>query len=160
MRYNFHADCGLVTDACKGSDTRNEAQNYPFCNVLEGWIQGFPEGSPTSKGIANLLLPPANGNIARGKVIFSEVCVILFTGGFLFDITFCLVAWSHFPSRGVSVSGPMFLLGGISVQGSLCLGRSLSRVVLSRGVSVNGSLSGGLCLGSLSRPPDRDTPVW
>ena len=50
-------------------------------------------------------------------------------GGSLYDVTFCLAAWSHVPSGGISVSRPMFLMG------CLCLwshvpsgGRSLSLV--------------------------------
>ena len=45
--------------------------------------------------------------------------VILFTGGrwSMYDVTSCLAVWSHVPSWwGVSISGPMFLPGG------LCLG--------------------------------------
>ena len=50
----------------------------------------------------------------------------------LYEVTSCLDAWSHVPSRGVSVSDPRFLPGrslsgvGIYVQG----------VSLSRGLSV------------------------
>ena len=62
---------------------------------------------------------------------------------------------------------------GVSVQGSLCPGESLSRVLCPgfsvQGISVRGLCPGGLCLGvcpwgslSLDRcqgdPPDRDSP--
>ena len=51
--------------------------------------------------------------------------------GSLYDVTSCLAAWSHVPSGGVSVSGPMFLLRG-----------SLSRgLALCSGVGVGGCLS-------------------
>ena len=33
--------------------------------------------------------------------------------GSLYDATCCLAAWSHVPSREVSVSSPMFLLGAL-----------------------------------------------
>ena len=67
---------------------------------------------------------------------FTGVC--LSTGGSLYDVTSCLAAWSHVPSRGplslapcsfqgVSVPGRMFFLGGFSVQGNLCPEGSLSR---------------------------------
>ena len=84
-----------------------------------------------------------------GKVMFSHLCVILFTVGSL--------------SRGVSVWGGLCLRGslsrgvsvqGISVQGVLCLKGSLCpEGFLSRRVSVQGgSVQGNLCPGgSLSR---------
>ena len=51
-----------------------------------------------------------------GKVIFSQVSVHRRKS--LYDATSCLVAWSHVPSKGVSVSGRMFLRGrGVSFQG-------------------------------------------
>ena len=53
--------------------------------------------------------------------------VILFTGR---GVSICLAAWSHVPSRGISVPGPMFFWGGggvLSKEG-LCPGEgSLSR---------------------------------
>ena len=50
-----------------------------------------------------------------GKVMILLASVILSTGrrGSLYDVTSCLAAWYHVPSMGVSVSGPMFLLGGL-----------------------------------------------
>ena len=42
-------------------------------------------------------------------------------GGSLYDDTSCLAAWSRVPSAGVSVSGPMFLLG-VSVKWGLYQG--------------------------------------
>ena len=75
--------------------------------------------------------------------MFLHMSVILSTGrGSLYDVTSYLAAWSHVPSgEGVSIPGPLFLLG------NLCVGRSLSRGSLSRWASVQGrSLSrGGLC---------------
>ena len=93
-----------------------------------------------------LLLP---GNEVGGNVIFSQACVSHSVhgrwvgGGSLYDVTSCLAAWSHVPSR-VSVSGSMFLPGGlcpggVSVQRSFCPGEV--------------SVPGGLCQGD---PPDRD----
>ena len=62
------------------------------------------------------LLPPANE--VWGKVMFSQASVCP-RGGFLYDVTSCLAAWSHVP--------------GGTVEGGLCLGGFLSR---GRGVSV------------------------
>ena len=39
--------------------------------------------------------------------------------GSLYELAYCLAAWSHVPSRAVSIPGPMFLLG-VSVEGGLC----------------------------------------
>ena len=81
-----------------------------------------------------------------GKVMFSEACVShSVRGGSLCDVTPCLAAWSHVPSRGslslVSCSFHWGISLGVPIQGSLC-GR----------VSVGGSLSrGSLPMGSLSR---------
>ena len=49
-----------------------------------------------------------------GKVMFSHLCVILCTGGWVYDVTSCLAAWCHVPSMGMSlpVWGAMFLWGG------------------------------------------------
>ena len=76
------------------------------------------------------LLPPENE--VWCKVIFPEASLMsIWGGGPLYDVIFCLAAWSHVPSRG------------------LC---PWSRV-------PGGSLCKGLCLGSLSREsPYRDTP--
>ena len=63
-------------------------------------------------------------------------------GRSLYDVTSCLAAWSHVPSGGFSVPGPMFLPAG------LCLG---------------GLCPGGRCLGwgSLSgRPPCMVKSGW
>ena len=54
--------------------------------------------------------------------VFTPVC--LFTLGSLYDVTSCLTAWSHVPSKAVSVSGPMFLLGGLPPEG---VGQTLPR---------------------------------
>ena len=76
-------------------------------------------------------------------------------GGSLYNVNSCLAAWSHVPSgmgvsvmvpcsfwKEISMPGPMFLLG-VSVQGGFCQG-SLS------GVSVQGSLSGGVSVKRIS----------
>ena len=106
-------------------------------------------------------------------------------GGGVFDATSCLAAWSHVPSRGVLVSGPMFLLGDLCPGGSLSrgvsVGGSLPRSVVSvqewslcpeveslsrgtsvwgrvsvQGISVRGSLSrGGLCQRDPQQRPPR-----
>ena len=75
--------------------------------------------------------------------------VILSTGegGSLYDVTPFLVTWPYVPSReGVSVPGPMFLLGGLCPW---CH-------VHSGGVYIQGiSVQEGLCSGGVSvgRPP-------
>ena len=69
-------------------------------------------------------LPPVNE--VWSKLIFSEASVILSTegeGGGLCMMPL-LAAWSHVPSRGVSVPGPMLHPG--ETLGGLC-GESLSR---------------------------------
>ena len=109
--------------------------------------------------------------------VFTPVCQSFCSGGSPCDVTSCLAAWSHVPSRGVSVSGPMLFPGGslslvpCSFQGGLFLWSH----VPSRGVSFYGPmfLPGGLCLWShvpsrgvsFSGPmflsqglPDRDPP--
>ena len=121
------------------------------------------------------LLPVANK--VWGKVMFLLVSVILFIGVSLYDVTFCLAAWSHVPPKGVSVSVQGSLSGrtsfrrvsfqgvsvqgvsvqevlctGVSVQGGLCPGGSLSSESLSSGFSVQGLCPRCLCpVGSLSR---------
>ena len=49
-------------------------------------------------------------SLGQGNV-FTPVC--LFTWESLYDVTSCLAAWSYVPSKGISVSGPMFLVGGL-----------------------------------------------
>ena len=72
-------------------------------------------------------------SLGQGNV-FTHVCYSVHRGrGSLYDVTSCLVAWSHVPS-GVSVSGPMFLPGDLCPEGTLSEG------------SVR-----GLCSGSLVR---------
>ena len=91
--------------------------------------------------------------------MFLFMCVTLFMGawGSLHDVTTCLAAWSPL-SSGVSVSGPVFILGGLCPGGlypeglhssvrSPSKGVSFQGMSLSKGVSVQGSLS----TGSLSR---------
>ena len=83
--------------------------------------------------------------------------VILFTG--VYNVTSCLAAWSHVPSRGSMGLCPWshvpsrgVSVQGVSVQRGIWLGRSLSRRgSLSRQVSVQ---RGGWW--SLSR----EVPVW
>ena len=61
--------------------------------------------------------------------------------GSLYDVISCLAAWSHVPSGGISVYGPMFLLG-VSISGPMFL----------PGVSVQeGS--------PLQRPPGQRPPL-
>ena len=68
--------------------------------------------------------------------------------GSLYDVTSCLAAWSHVPSRGVSIPGPMFLPGG-----SLCV-ESLSRGSLPRGICDQGiSMKGGVSVKGERDPP-------
>ena len=70
-------------------------------------------------------------SLGEGNV-FTRVCHSFQGRRSLYDITSCLADWSYVPSRGVSVSGHMFLLRGyLSRRGSL-LGWGL----LSKGVSV------------------------
>ena len=94
------------------------------------------------------LLPFANE--VWGKVIFLKR-VSFYSGGTLYYVTSCLTAWSHVPSRKVSVPGPTFLSGSLCLGGSLS-GGSLSRGSLSRGICPGGLyLGGSLSRGSLSR---------
>ena len=65
--------------------------------------------------LPSLLLP---ANEVWGKVMFLDMSVVLFTeGGVLNDVTACLTARSMLLLRGISVAGPMFLPGKVSVQG-------------------------------------------
>ena len=72
-----------------------------------------------------VFLPPANE--VWGKVIFSESFVILSTvhgGGDLCMMSLLVwlpVSMSH---QGISVPGPMFLLGALLCPGGLCPGGS------------------------------------
>ena len=70
-------------------------------------------------------------------------------GGSLYDVTSCLAVWSrsHVPSRGVCVSGPMFLPGGHLCPEGLSAGKSLSRGSLSGGSLSGVSVKEGLCQG-------------
>ena len=73
--------------------------------------------------------------------MFLHMSVILSTGegGYLYDVTSFLVTWSYVPSReGVSVPGPMFLLGGLCPWCHVHSRGSISRGSLSRRVSVQG----------------------
>ena len=78
-------------------------------------------------------------------------------GSSLYDVTFCLTAWSHVPSQGSlsrgSLSRGVCVQGYVSVQrkGSLSIGvsvqgkGSLSSTVSVQGISVQRSQSKGLC---------------
>ena len=89
---------------------------------------------PKVGNVSILFLSPAND--VWSKVIFSEACVIPFTGGSLYDIT------------SVWLPDPIFLLGGslsrgVSVQGVSVRGVSVWRVSV-WGISVQGvSVQGG-----------------
>ena len=98
-----------------------------------------------------LLLPAKD---VWGNVLFLHLFVCSL--GSLYDVTSCLAAWCHVPSRGVSVLDslcPGGLCLGVCVQGSLCPGVSVWGFwpevsvwgSLSRGLCLKGSLSGGLC---------------
>ena len=90
------------------------------------------------------LLPPANE--VWGKVMFSQACVShSVRGGSLYDVTSCLAAWCHAPFARVSVSGPMFFPEGVSVCGPTFL---LGRV----------SVQGGSPWTENPTPLDRDPP--
>ena len=95
-------------------------------------------------------LPPASE--VWGKVIFSEACDSHSVHrGSLCDATSCLAAWFHVPSwLGVSSLVPMFL-SRVSVQGGLCPGWSLSRVVSVQVVSVQVGLCPGWSLSKVFR---------
>ena len=69
---------------------------------------------------ATFIITTRKRSLGQGNV-FTHGCPSVHGGGSLYDVTSCLVAWSHVPSRGVSVSGPMFLRGG------LCQGEPLDR---------------------------------
>ena len=122
---------------------------------------------PRKQDLYSVLLPPTNK--VWGKVIFSEEGVSHSVHrASLYDVTSCMDAWSHIPSRGSlslaacsfwgSVSGGS-LLGGLclgwSLSGGLCLEGSLSRCWSLSGVLCQGrSLcpgEGSLSKGSLSR---------
>ena len=95
--------------------------------------------------------------------IFTGMCQSFcpWRGGSQYDVTFCLAAWSHVPSRGVlcawlhvpsrgSLSKGTFSKG-VSVQEGLCLGS------LSTGISVQGAL----CQGNPGqRPPCTVKSKW
>ena len=95
-----------------------------------------------------LLLPAKD---VWGNVLFLHLFVCSL--GSLYDVTSCLAAWCHVPSRGVSVWDslcPGGLCLGVCVQGSLC-----------PGVSVWGFLARGLCLGvSVQRSLSKGVSVW
>ena len=87
--------------------------------------------------------------------MFLQVSVCSWGRGSLYDVTSCLVDWSHdwshVSSERVSVSGLMFLRGGVYVQGILSRG-FLSRLSLPEGCLSEGVLSG--------KPPVRSTSGW
>ena len=86
-------------------------------------------------------------SLGKGNVLHLSVSHSVYMGVsvWCYFLSSCLVPCSFWR---VSVSGPMFLLGGLCV-GGLCLERSLSGG-LCPGVSVKGvSVKGGLCPGGL-----------
>ena len=98
-----------------------------------------PDQDPPGQDTPQTRHPPGNSRLRntvndRPVRILLECILVLSMGwGSLCNVTSCLAAWSHVPSRGrVSVSGPMFLQGGSLSRGSLsrrdlCPGRSLTR---------------------------------
>ena len=79
-----------------------------------------------------ILITARKRSLGQGNVFRSICYSVHWGGGPLYDVTSCLAASSHVPSRGVSVPGSMFL----SMSGE-----SLSRWSLSRGVYVGRPLS-------------------
>ena len=101
---------------------------------------------------SNNIIVISLGNKFGGRECFLLVCVNLFTeGGGLYDVTSCLDAWSMFlPSKRVSVSGSMFLLG-VSVSGPMLFLGVCFWCHASSGVSLTETLWTETFL-------DRDTP--
>ena len=98
-----------------------------------------------------IFLPPTNE--VWGKVIFSEVCVILFTGRIsIHGVTARGISVQESLSRGSLSWG---LCQGSLSRGSLCR-RSLSQGSLPRGSLSSRSLSGSLCQGD----PPHDFPYY
>ena len=64
------------------------------------------------------LITARKRSLGQGN-IFTGMCQSFCPWGSLYAVTSCLAAWSHAPSRGVSVPGPMFLQGSLS-RGCLC----------------------------------------
>ena len=65
-------------------------------------------------GLSRFLLP---ANELWGKVMFLQVSVILsMGGGVLYDVTSCLAAWSHVPSRGSLSLVTCSFMGGFIVS--------------------------------------------
>ena len=84
--------------------------------------------------------------------IFRSICHSV-RGGVLYDVTFCLVAWSHVLSRG-SLSLVPCSSWGVSVQRGLCPVGSLSTGGLcSQGSLCGRSLSRSLFGVPVGRPP-------
>ena len=105
-----------------------------------------------SPAFDSVWLPPAN---VWGKVIFAQACVChsVHWGGGLYDVTSCLAAWSHVPSRGSLCLVPCSFYGGLYPGGLYYVTSCLAAWfhAPSVGVSVSGpmfllgkSLSAGL----------------
>ena len=68
------------------------------------------------------LLPPANEVCGKVMLLYLSVSHSVH-GGALYDVTSCLAAWSHVPSRGLCLDGSLSggVCGeGVSVKGGLC----------------------------------------
>ena len=64
------------------------------------------------KDLITKVITARKRSLGKGNV-FTRLSFCSWEGS-LYDVTSCLAAWSHVPSGvGVSVSGPMFLLGGL-----------------------------------------------
>ena len=125
----------------QSSFPRIDTRHMSFCSISDYLILSY---------LICCFLPHANE--VWGKVIFSDMCHSVHGGWPLYDITSCLAAWFHVSYGGVSVSGPMFLLGGgLCPRGSLSGGCLHAEGCLCPEVfCLGGSLSGG--------SPDHETP--
>ena len=98
-----------ITDQCKWENRSRLVKTDPY--------------TTSSRHVA--IVTACKGSLGQGNV-FIGVCSQ--TGGSLYDVTSGLAAWSHIPSRGVSVSGPMSRgsLFRESLSGRPCDGRYAS----------------------------------
>ena len=105
--------------------------------------------------------------------MFLLTCFILFGGWSLYEVTSCLVAWSHVPSGGClclwSHVPSRWVHGGLCARGSLSKGSLSGKGGLcvgglcARGLCAGVSVLGGLCAwGSLSGRGSlsRKVSVW
>ena len=106
-----------------------------YCTQTETFYLNHAKGNFYFTSSATMLLPPANE--VRGMLCFySRLSFCPKVGqGSLYDITSCLADWAHVPWRGLSVSGPMLLPGGLCLW-SHVPSRGLCRHVPSREVSL------------------------